>query len=413
VNLRSFSHLGAFLGPAAGQRMLVGLGLVACVGCTNGGTKVNEPSRDAASSGSVTATSGSAPAAAVAATGSAPPTQSSQATPGSAGPGTSGAPTKIEIHETAMGTSVTFVAFTKPNVDEPATRAAIGRALAEMRRLEAILSEWRDDSQIGQVNLHPGSWVKVGPEALEVIEKGLWAGQISGGVFDITFQAMSGLWKFGSAQEATPKLPAPAAIAAARKLVDYRRVKVNEAEQSVMLGAKQKLGLGGIAKGYIVDHAVKVLRDAGLDSFLVQAGGDLYGAGHKPDGSKWVSGIQDPRGAQGQYFATIELEDHAFSTAGDYARSYVIGGKRYHHIIDPRTGYPATACRSVTVWAPDAFIADAVDDIVFILGPEQGQRVLDALPDVGVVVVDRKNVVTMSPSLTGKVQLLAQPTDGI
>jgi thiamine biosynthesis lipoprotein len=312
-----------------------------------------------------------------------------------------------------MGTNVTFIAYTNARADEAATRAAIGRSLDEMRRLESLLSEWRDDSEVGRINAQAGSWVTVGPETCDVIQKGLWAGQISGGVFDITFQAMSGLWKFGSAQEKHPKPPAPAAVAAAKKHVDYRRVELSEAEHRVRVGKDQKLGLGGIAKGYIVDRAARVLRDAGLDAFLVQAGGDLYGAGHKPDGSHWVSGIQDPRGPQGQYFATIELEAHAFSTAGDYARAYVLGGKRYHHIIDPRTGYPATACRSVTVWAPDAFLADAIDDAVFILGPEKGLALVESLDGVGVVIVDRDNKVTVSPRLAGKVRILEQPTDGL
>jgi len=322
-------------------------------------------------------------------------------------------PQKVEAHEQAMGTTVTFVAYTTEHVGEAATRDAIDRSLAEMRRLEAILSEWRSDSEIGRVNASPGDWVSVGPEALEVIQKGLWAGKVSGGVFDITFQAMSGLWKFGSAQEQNPKPPAPAAVAAAVKHIDYRKVEVSEAEHRVRLGKGQQMGLGGIAKGYIVDRAARVLRDAGLAAFLVQAGGDLYGAGHKPDGSHWVSGIQDPRAPQGHYFATIELEDHAFSTAGDYARAYVFGGKRYHHIIDPRTGYPATASRSVTVWAPDAFVADAVDDAVFILGPEKGLELVASLDGVGVVIVDKDNKVTVSPRLAGKVNLLAQPTDGL
>jgi len=322
-------------------------------------------------------------------------------------------PAKVELHETAMGTTVTFVAFTNPRVDEAAARAAMVRALEEMRRLETLMSEWRDDSEIGRVNAHAGEAVAVSPETLDVVEKGLWAGKISGGVFDITFQAMSGLWKFGSAQDVNPKLPSPAAVAAAKKLVDYRKVEVSAADRTVRLAKDQKMGLGGIAKGYIVDRAAHVLREQGLDSFLVQAGGDLYGAGKKPDGSHWVSGIQDPRAPQGRYFATIDLDDHAFSTAGDYARSYVIGGKRYHHIIDPRTGYPATACRSVTVWAPDAFVADAVDDAVFILGPEKGLPLVESLDGVGVVIVDKKNHVTVSPRLAGKVHLLAEPTDGV
>ena len=173
------------------------------------------------------------------------------------------------------------------------------------------------------------------------------------------------------------------------------------------------IDLGGIAKGYAVDRAAAVLRAAGLTSFLAQAGGDLFGAGRKPDGSPWVSGIQDPRQPPGAFFAIIELTDHAFSTAGDYARAFIIAGKRYHHIIDPRTGYPATASRSVTVWAPDAFTADAVDDAVFILGPEKGLRIIESLPDTGAVIVDKNNKVWVSKRLVGKVHVLHPPTDGI
>jgi FAD:protein FMN transferase len=321
-------------------------------------------------------------------------------------------PVKVELHESAMGTSITFVAFTTPEVDENATRAAMAKALAEIVRLEAILSEWRTDSEIGHINQQPGEWVKVGPESLEVIKKGLWAGSVSEGVFDITFQAMSNVWKFGSASDPKPRVPTRAEIEPRRKWVDYRRVEVDDTTTSVRIGKGQQLGLGGIAKGYIVDRAVRVLRGAGLRAFLVQAGGDLYGAGRKPDGSPWVSGIQDPRAKVGEFFASIALEDHAFSTAGDYARSYVVNGKRYHHIIDPRTGYPATACRSVTVWAPDAFLADAVDDIVFILGPERGLPLVESLEGVGAVIVDAKNRVTVSRRLEGRVTVLRLPTDG-
>jgi thiamine biosynthesis lipoprotein len=155
------------------------------------------------------------------------------------------------------------------------------------------------------------------------------------------------------------------------------------------------------------------MRDGGVHSFLAQAGGDLYGAGRKPDGAPWVSGVQDPRGAQGEFFAVLELTDHAFSTAGDYARSYVVDGKRYHHIIDPKTGYPATACRSVTVWAPDAITADGVDDAVFILGPERGMKLVESLEGVGAVVVDEKNRVFISERVKDRVKVLKAPTEGL
>jgi FAD:protein FMN transferase len=322
-------------------------------------------------------------------------------------------PTKVEVEDEAMGTSLHFIAYTTPRVDEPTTRAAIAKAIAEMRRLETLLSEWKPDSQIGQVNAHSGEWLPIGPEAAAVIERGLWAGKLSRGSFDITFQVLSKVWKFGSAQEDKPTLPSRAVVENLRKLVDYRRVELDQAGGRVRIGKGQQLGLGGIAKGYIVDQAAKVLLDGGVRGFLAQAGGDLFGSGRKPDGSPWVSGVQDPRGPQGEFFAVIELTDHAFSTAGDYARAYVVGGKRYHHIIDPKTGYPATACRSVTIWAPDATTADGVDDAVFILGPEEGLKLVESLDGVGAVIVDAKNRVFISERVKGKVKVLKPPTDAL
>ncbi len=322
-------------------------------------------------------------------------------------------PTKVEVQDEAMTTSLHFIAYTSPKANEAQTRAAIAKAVAEIRRLEGVLSEWKPESEIGQVNAHAGDWVNVGPESSEVIERGLWAGKLSGGSFDITFQAMSKLWKFGSAMEDQPKLPTPAEVAKLRKLVDYRRVELDQAGHRVRIGKGQQLGLGGIAKGYIVDRAAKVLHESGVEAFLAQAGGDLYGSGRKPDGSAWVSGVRDPRGPDGDFFAVLELTDHAFSTAGDYARSYVVGGKRYHHIIDPKTGYPATACRSVTIWAPDATTADGVDDAVFILGPEQGLKLVESLDGVGAVIVDAENRVFISERVKDKVKVLKPPTNAL
>jgi len=320
---------------------------------------------------------------------------------------------RVEHKDTAMGTSLNFVAYTAPAVNEQQTRSAIAQAIAEMRRLEQLLSEWQDSSEVSRVNLRAGQWVSVGLETETVLERSLFAGKISEGAFDITFHALGDLWKFGSAQDAKPQLPAAAEIQKRRARVDYRRIELDRTRHRVRLGKDQKIGLGGIAKGFIVDQAVRLLRQAGLSAFLVQAGGDLYGAGRKPDGSAWISGIQDPRGAQGSFFATIELEDHAFSTAGDYARSFLIDGKRFHHIIDPRTGYPATASRSVTVWANDATTADMVDDAVFILGQQKGLELADSIEGVGVVVVDSNNAVWTNHRMRGRLNVLRPPSNGL
>jgi FAD:protein FMN transferase len=322
-------------------------------------------------------------------------------------------PQKVDFEDEAMGTNVHFVAFSNAQANLDKVRQTMSQAFDEIKRLEGVLSEWRADSDVGRINLNPERWVSVGPETYAVIARALEEGKASQGTFDITFQAMSDIWKFGSAAEAVPKLPSKAEVEQRRKLVDYRTVELDPATRAVRIPKGHKLGLGGIAKGFIVDRAADIFKKAGIQTFLVQAGGDLYGAGRKPDGSPWVSGIQDPRAAQGVFFATIELTDHAFSTAGDYARSYVIGNRRYHHIIDPRTGYPATASRSVTVWADDATTADAIDDAVFILGPEKGLELVEKSPGVGVVIVDKNNKVWVSPRLEGKVHITRQPNDGI
>ncbi|HEY3595475.1 MAG TPA: FAD:protein FMN transferase [Polyangiaceae bacterium] len=312
-----------------------------------------------------------------------------------------------------MGTHLTFVAYTSESVDEAAARGAIDRAVAEVRRLEMAMTTWTEDSEVSRVNQAAGREpVHVGPDTLAVIEKSLWISAASEGVFDISFEAMHGLWKFD--EDMDSHLPSAEQLAERRKLIDYRRIAVDHQKSTVYLQkAGMKIGLGGIAKGYAIDRAADILLSAGLRDFLAQAGGDLYLHGKKPDGSAWVAGVRDPRGSEGAYFATVAVTDHAFSTAGDYERSYVVGGKRYHHILDPRTGYPATASRSVTIWAKDALTADALDDAVFILGPEKGLALVESIDDAGAVIVDAKNHVWISRRLEGKVNVLRPPTDGI
>ncbi|MCC6899983.1 MAG: FAD:protein FMN transferase [Polyangiaceae bacterium] len=319
-------------------------------------------------------------------------------------------PVKVDISAKAMGTEVRVIAFSNPNADERQTRAAIDAAVAEIRRLEDVMTTWRP-SELQSLNDQSGQWVNVGPDSLDVLEKSLWAGKTSKGTFDITFASMNDVWKFGDAADPEPKLPSKVVVDKRRKLVDYTKIELDRAGKRARIGKGQRIDVGGIAKGYAVDAAARVLKREKVTDFLVQAGGDLFGSGKKPDGSPWVSGIRDPRGSATTFFATIELTDHAFSTAGDYARSFVKDGKRYHHIIDPRTGWPATACRSVTIWAPDALTADAVDDAVFILGPVEGLALVESLPDVGAVIVDAENQVHVSQRVTGKVKITQTPTD--
>jgi thiamine biosynthesis lipoprotein len=312
-----------------------------------------------------------------------------------------------------MGTHLAFTAYTTPRADGTKVRAAFDKAIAEIKRVEALMTTWKPDAELSRVNTAAGkSPVAVSPETFAIVKEAIHASQISEGTFDITFESLHGLWKFD--QDLDPHPPTDAQIQALLPNVGYQHVRLDPAARTVYLDRTgTKISLGGIAKGYAVDRAASVLDHEGLTAFYVQAGGDLFTRGRKPDGSDWSAGIRDPRGPTGQYFAMLPVSDHAFSTAGDYERSYVTGGRRYHHIIDPHTGKPATACRSVTIWAPTALLADEIDDAVFILGPEKGLRLVESLEDVGAVIVDAKNEVHISKRLEKKLKVLNPPTDGL
>ncbi len=321
-----------------------------------------------------------------------------------------------------MGTHLNFAAFTSQTHDEAAVRALFEAAIVEFQRIEALMTTWRPGSDLSRVNEAAGKQaVVVSRETFDVVAESLHASELSQGAFDITFESLHGLWKFD--QDLDPHPPSESDIKARLSLVNYRHVHLDAQALSIFLDTPGvRISLGGIAKGYAVDRAVALLDKAGLSAFFVQAGGDLFTRGRKPAPAcrpgelspcEWAAGIRDPRGADGRYFATLLTSDHAFSTAGDYERSYIVAGKRYHHIIDPRTGAPATASRSVTVWAPSALVADELDDAVFILGPERGLPLIESTPGAGAVVVDAKNNVWISERLRGKVQLTGVPSEGL
>lgn len=322
------------------------------------------------------------------------------------------APAPVRAERPALGTMVRMVAYAGHGRAETAVAKAFEAGFREIHRLEALLSSWKPSSDIGRVNDAEGRPVRISKETLDVVERGLWASRVSDGAFDLTFEVMSGLWRFGDAREKIPRVPSPEEVARHRQLVDYRKVEIDRENLTIRLQLGMRMSLGGIGKGYIVDRAARVLEAQGLDGFLIQAGGDLLGVGCKPGGEPWRSGVQDPRGPRGGYFATMEFSHHAFSTAGDYVHAYFVDGVRYHHIIDPRTGYPATACRSVTVWAADAVTADALDDAVFVLGPEKGLALIESIPGAGAVLVDAMGRIAVSRRLLGRLSILRQPAEG-
>jgi FAD:protein FMN transferase len=324
-------------------------------------------------------------------------------------------PHLLSYERVCMGTRCTIQAF---HFDQALFDRAVHGAMAEIDRLDALLSTWVPSSDVSRINAAAGNgeWIAVGSETLQVLAQSLWIAQQSHGAFDITVGAFKGLWKFDEDNDGS--LPQRADVLRRLKLVDYRGLLLDQAGSRARLArAGQSITLGGIAKGLVVDRAVAQLRAAGLVDFVMQAGGDLYAAGKHGD-RQWKVGIQDPRASTqdersvDSSFALLSLSDSAFNTSGDYERFILKDGKRYHHILDPRTGYPVTSTRSVTVLAPTSFLADTLDTAVFVLGAEKGMRLIESMPGVEAVIVDAKNVVHVSRGLGGRLRLIRQPSSG-
>jgi thiamine biosynthesis lipoprotein len=300
----------------------------------------------------------------------------------------------------AFPTMGTEIQVTLEARDEAAAASAVLVTREELQRLDALLSEWRADSPISEVNRGAGGPPVVVPRELyELVARALEAAERSGGAFDPTWASMRGLWKFGDAQDET--IPSDEAIANARERVDWRGVRLDRERTAIGLREGQALGLGGIAKGYAVDRLAQLLRAKGHENFAIRLGGDLYAAGTK-NGRPWRAGIQDPRDPA-RVFAVLPVTDQAFSTSGDYERFFVKDGVRYHHIIDPATGRPATASRSVTALCGDAVTAEVVTKPVFILGAEKGIPYAESL-GCEVVVADAEGRVHVSPGLAGRIE---------
>ncbi len=317
---------------------------------------------------------------------------------------------KFVYTDKAMGTIITVFVWTD---DE--TRAARGAAsvFEEMKRLDGVMTTWTPDSEVSQINTAAGvKPVTVSSETFAVIERAMDVSKKSNGVFDITVGAFKGLWKFDQDMDGT--LPTPAEVKKRLVNIGYKHLKLDKKRRTVFLQKKgMSITLGGIAKGYAVDQCVKLLHDQGLVSFMIQAGGDMYIAGKKGT-APWTVGIRDPRGAPDAMFAMAAVEDHSFSTSGDYERGFVKDGVRYHHILDPRTGQPAMASRSVTIRAKDAFTADAWSKVLFILGHKASLKLLkrQKLSDFEVVWVDAANAVHMTKGIEPALKVVKPPTPG-
>jgi len=292
----------------------------------------------------------------------------------------------------------TVVEITLIGQEEASEKASL-QAFQEIKRIEQLMSPWIGSSDVSRINRLAGKeWVKVSPETIDVIKKAEEISELSEGGFDITVGPLTQLWR-RAREKGIP--PSAEDVKEKLDLVNFRDVSINR-EGKVFLKKKgMAIDLGGIAKGYAVDRAFELLRSLGYKNLIVNAGGDLRAGGSKTD-QPWTIGIQDPRVSQ-KVMARLPISDAAIATSGDYEKFFIYQGKRYHHIFNPRDGFPTEGCQSVTVVCKDGITADALATAVFVLGPEKGYSLCQRLEGVECLIVDKDGRITLSTGLKGRI----------
>jgi len=264
----------------------------------------------------------------------------------------------------------------------------------EVSRINDLMSTYVETSEISMINREAATApVPVGPELLGLILRSLDISVLTLGAFDITYDSVGQHYDFRERQR-----PSEDTISEEVQLIDYRLVDADMSSGTVHFKQEGvRINLGGIAKGYTVERGVDVLRRHGVEHGIVTAGGDSRLLGDRR-GQPWIVGVRDPR-QDGEVAVSIPLEDEALSTSGDYERFFVEDGKRYHHIIQPNTGKPASSVHSATVVGPDAVITDALSTSVFVMGVDQGLRLIATLPDYEGIVIDAEGRLFYSDGL--------------
>jgi thiamine biosynthesis lipoprotein len=275
---------------------------------------------------------------------------------------------------------------------------AIEIAIEEIERIEKLISSWDPESQTSVINNNAGLQpVKVDPELLNLISRSAKISEITQGAFDISFGSIDkGLWKFDGS---ITKMPDAVAAAEAVKLINYRNIQIDPLSGTVFLKQKgMRIGFGAIGKGYAAEMAKKKLLTIGVEAGVINASGDMTIWGRHPEHDYWTVGIADPEAKQ-QVFSSLKIKDQAVVTSGNYEKFVMIDGKKYSHIIDPRTGYPAAGLKSVTVIAANAELADALATAIFILGKDVGLDLVNQLEKVNCVIINDENKIFYSDGI--------------
>ncbi|MEK7814137.1 MAG: FAD:protein FMN transferase [Candidatus Desantisbacteria bacterium] len=286
--------------------------------------------------------------------------------------------------------------------EKKAAKKAIDAAFNRMKKIEKITNLRDPKSELFRINQQADkSLVDVSYEMCEILKESLKYSKITDGAFDVSIGSLSKLWDFGSNTIPPPRIK----IIDSSSLIGYEDVKFDINKRQVLLGRKgMNIDLDSVNKGYAVEEAAKILTDAGFHDFLINLGGNIKAMGTNPWGFPWKVGIRHPRFTK-NILTTLKLQDMAVATAGDYEHYFIYADQRYHHILDPQSGYPVSnGCVSVTIITPSAFVADILSTAVFVLGQKAGMDLIEDLEQVEGIIVTDKDIL-VSSGLTEKIRV--------
>ena len=291
--------------------------------------------------------------------------------------------TRFEITVVAPNEEIGYI-----NIDE---------AVSEIERVEKLISSWDKDSETTLINKNAGiKPVKVSRELLNLIERSIKISEITDGAFDITYASMDNIWKFDGTMD---KVPTEAEIKNSVSKVGFKKIQLDVENQTVYLPESgMKIGFGAIGKGYAADRAKELLVSKDVKGGIINASGDLTTWGTKVTGEKWLVGIANPL-SKDKVFSWLPIIESSVATSGNYEKYIELDGKKYSHIIDPRTGYPTRGINSVSIFAKQAELCDALATAVFTMGRDVGLHMINQIDGVEAVVVDSENKVHKSTGI--------------
>ncbi len=293
-----------------------------------------------------------------------------------------------------MGSRFEFTAVT---ADSVLAMKAIANGIKEVKRIEKLISSWDPQSQTADINAHAGiKPVKVDLELYQLIGRSLKVSALTQGAFDISYASLDKIWKFDGSVAA---LPPKSMIEKSVAKIGYEKIILDQKNQSVYLSEKgMKIGFGAIGKGYAANKAKQVMQSTGIVNGVVNAGGDLISWGKQSEGKNWRIGIANPKNKL-QIMSWLDISDMAVVTSGNYEKFILIDNTKYSHIIDPRTGYPSKGIKSVTIFCPNAELADALATSTFILGKENGLNLINQLKGIEALLITDQDELVSSKNL--------------